>query len=75
VFPNPAMDKFFVRFENVLNNANIKLTDANGKEIYELNNISGTTMDMNADKLSKGIYFINVYEKNKIIGRSKIVIQ
>lgn len=75
VFPNPSNEKFFVKFEKELHDADLIVTDASGREILELNDLNGSTLEMNADRLSQGIYFINVYEKNIVVGRCKIVVE
>ena len=75
VFPNPTIDKFYLQLDQELQNAQIKLVDANGREVYEMNQVSGKTIEMKASHLQQGIYFIQIYEKQKLIGRSKIVVQ
>lgn len=74
IFPNPALEKFYVNFNKELDNAKIIITNVAGEKIYELTQLNGSVIEMNADGLSKGIYLINVYEKQKLLAMSKIVI-
>jgi uncharacterized repeat protein (TIGR01451 family) len=75
VFPNPTVDKFFVKLDNDILGAQIKLLDINGREVYQMNNVNGREIEMKANNLTQGIYFIQIYDKNKLIGRSKIIVQ
>ena len=75
VFPNPTIDKFYLQLDQELQNAQIKLVDANGREVYEMNHINGNNIEMKATNLKAGVYFIQIYDKNKLIGRSKVLVQ
>jgi hypothetical protein len=75
VFPNPAVDKFIIKLDKDLQNAQIKLLDINGREVYQLSNVNGKSVEITNIELSKGIYFVNIFDKNKLIGKSKIIIQ
>ena len=75
IFPNPTIDKFFIKLDQEVQNASVKLIDATGREVYELNQVSGRMIEMKASHLQAGIYFIQIYDKQKLIGRSKIVVQ
>ena len=75
VFPNPTIDKFYIQLDKGVKEMQIKLVDATGKAVYEVSNLTGNNIEMKASDLNHGIYFIQIYDKNKLIGRSKIVIQ
>jgi uncharacterized repeat protein (TIGR01451 family) len=76
VFPNPAAEKFFVKTNSTLVNAKIVFTDVAGKEIFEMNQLSGNVQEVQLPALLPGVYFINIYEKNNfLIGKSKLIVQ
>jgi hypothetical protein len=69
-------EKFFVKTNTALVNAKLVFTDVSGKEILQLNQLSGKVQEVQLPALSAGIYFINIYEKNNfLIGKSKLIIQ
>jgi uncharacterized repeat protein (TIGR01451 family) len=75
VFPNPTMGAFFIKFDMAPKNADVMLTDMLGKTVKELHKINTNVLQINADGLMKGTYLIQIYEENRLIGRSKIIIQ
>ena len=75
VFPNPTIDKFYLQLDQDVKDVQIKLVDASGREVYEMNQVNGNIIEMTAVNLSKGIYFIQVYEANKLLGKTKVVVQ
>jgi uncharacterized repeat protein (TIGR01451 family) len=75
VFPNPAVQRFFIKLDKDLNNAQLVLTDMNGKELFEMNQLNGRLQEIQLPQLGGGMYFIHLYEKNKLIGRNKLIIK
>ena len=75
VFPNPAVQRFFIKLDKDLNNAQLVLTDMNGKELFEMNQLNGRLQEIQLPQLGGGMYFIQLYEKNKLIGRNKLIIK
>lgn len=75
VFPNPALHHFFIHLNSDLNNAHVQLTDISGREVYQQQQINGDLIEIQTEKLTTGVFLINIYEKDKVIARSKIVIQ
>ena len=49
------------------------LIDLNGNEVFRNEINSSSKIDLT--QIQSGVYFINVYEDNSIVGRKKIVIQ
>ena len=76
IYPNPAKDKFTIDFGNeLLSNYTIKINNLLGQEVYS------TIVDKPQFEVTKtwqgqGIYFVKIYDKNKIlVGIKKIILQ
>ncbi|MFM7769698.1 MAG: T9SS type A sorting domain-containing protein, partial [Bacteroidota bacterium] len=66
IYPNPANGNISIRTEKNLNNANVFIYDISGKEVNQLNKISGNSFSLSIDKLIKGVYFVNIISGNNI---------
>jgi hypothetical protein len=73
IFPNPTTGKFSITFSNALQNANIVITDINGK-IVQQSKGNGNRLAFDLSTLSAGIYFVRIEEAGKVI-TEKIVKQ
>ncbi len=63
--PNPAKDKITLHFADPVSNYKLYLSDASGRILFaEVANGSEKIIDVS--KLSKGMYFVIVNEKNEI---------
>ncbi len=78
VYPNPASDKFNVRFEaQTQSNVVINVTDMAGKVVLSntMNNVNGVqTVEMNTKGLNAGIYLVNV-NANGVNSTKKLTIK
>jgi hypothetical protein len=73
VSPNPNAGSFTIEFNQLVTNAEINLTDLNGKvvRVYQL---SGDSIQISDSKLEKGVYLLNVSTQgNALIER--IIVQ
>jgi hypothetical protein len=73
VSPNPNAGSFTIEFNQLVTNAEINLTDLNGKvvRVYQL---SGDSIQISDSKLEKGVYLLNVsIQGNTLIER--IIVQ
>jgi hypothetical protein len=69
VSPNPNAGSFTIEFNQLVTNAEINLTDLNGKvvRVYQL---SGDSIQISDSKLEKGVYLLNVsIQGNTLIER------
>jgi photosystem II stability/assembly factor-like uncharacterized protein len=66
-FPNPFVDKFGITFNNVLDEAvTVNVYDATGKLlISETENFEGVYKEVNATRLTRGVYFVEVLVGNQ----------
>ena len=64
VSPNPATNIATLRL-NSANNADVNITDANGKLIWQKHNINTTQVQISMQQFAAGIYFIKVVNANQ----------
>ncbi|MFY7668412.1 MAG: MopE-related protein [Crocinitomicaceae bacterium] len=73
VSPNPNAGSFTIEFNQLVTNAEINLTDLNGK-IVRVYQLSGDSIQISDSKLEKGVYLLNVSTQgNTLIER--IIVQ
>jgi len=70
IYPNPAKNSFFIDTEKI---TTVKLYDVSGKEV--LNQTANSKTEINISHLPQGIYNVQIFSNEKIIGSSKIVKQ
>jgi hypothetical protein len=70
-YPNPVKDNLFIQIKTNIDK--VEIYDFLGKQVLS-KNINGEK-EINIRDLPKGIYFVNVLSKDKVIGNSKIVKQ
>ena len=72
VFPNPATDKLFVRFNGWSGEKEIKLIDLTGRSVFIMKSVEEIN-EINISSFPKGIYIINVKnEFHRVVQKIKI---
>lgn len=63
LFPNPAIERVYLNFNNTLSKIKLSITNVNGQVVFQqnLNNIQETELDVSA--LPDGVYFIRINTK------------
>ena len=74
LFPNPFREQTILQAANQLKNASLTISNVIGMRIKEIKNISGQTLTLQRDNLTSGVYFIQLMEDDKVIGKGKLVI-
>jgi hypothetical protein len=74
IFPNPASNMIFINVSPDYNNANLKLTDALGREILTQNINSSNVNSINTSALTSGMY-IMIIDNGNGLSKTKITIQ
>lgn len=64
VYPNPAEDLLHIVFDSELQDVTMEITDIAGKIIWAAKDISGTSTQVDASKLSAGSYRIRVVHES-----------
>ncbi len=72
IYPNPAKNAFTI--DNKTNISKVKIVDLSGKEVKEstVSNANNQTIDIS--DLNEGVYLINLYENNKIVGYKRLIV-
>lgn len=73
IYPNPAVDAVTIETNSNDGNAQLIITDCVGKEVYKQKTTLLSTI-VNTSGLSKGIYFVSLYEGSKSVTQ-KLIIQ
>lgn len=73
-FPNPAVDKMYVRLKGALQNETVQMTFNNlkGEVVKIANNIDNTTNEILINDLPSGVYYITI-KGNEAVGRKRFV--
>ncbi|MFT5165526.1 MAG: hypothetical protein ACI8P3_000753 [Saprospiraceae bacterium] len=76
ITPNPTSDIAVVSFSNV-NNANheVTLTNITGQVVKQYNNVSGTSLEIDAQMLTTGMYFVTFYNDLGELGTEKLIVR
>jgi len=77
IYPNPSQGNFVLRFSRAPSNpVSLTISDASGKEVYNLNNTVITTNELRISNtgLTPGVYLIKVTETN-IISTIRLIVK
>jgi hypothetical protein len=72
VYPNPTSGKLNLISGKEMKNARIRIVNTGGQLVAEKTSISGTSYSLDISYLVNGVYFMDVYENNKVT-RTRIV--
>ena len=73
IYPNPSKNDFKIDFK-ITNNSNIKIYDLRGNIIYNKKvNKNKKSIIWSPKNISKGVYIVKLYSKNKTLSSKKIV--
>lgn len=68
-YPNPTKDVLNIENDFLFENTQLKITDLLGRIVYE----TELTKQINIKELKPGIYFLQVYDKEKLMAIEKII--
>ncbi|TAH42438.1 MAG: T9SS type A sorting domain-containing protein [Bacteroidetes bacterium] len=74
VFPNPGSGLTSFQINSSVKNATLNIYNSVGELINKLNWIEGKKFNFGTEKLSIGIYFLNIIQENKLIAKGKLII-
>ena len=74
VAPNPFSSELSIESVITFDNASLKLFNAVGQLVREINNFSGQHITLKRENLSSGLYFMQLYEKGKLVKSSKVLV-
>ena len=64
IYPNPINSQAIISWESNINNGFIEVYDVSGKLVFKQNGLSGNQYAFQKDNLKKGVYFINIIDRN-----------
>lgn len=71
IYPNPALQSLNINSNRLQQDHEARLIDIQGREMANVSLRENTKIDLQA--LDSGIYFLQVFEKGKLIGTEKII--
>lgn len=74
VYPNPAINNFFVEKSNSVKKFRIEVYDVLGKIVHKSEISSSDKMQIDCSKWDKGYYFVKIYNEAKLEKTVKIVV-
>jgi M6 family metalloprotease-like protein len=67
VFPNPSTGLYSVRFNNMVNEGALVVTDVVGKEVYNSNITAKENVNLDLSALPGGMYFLSLNVKGEVM--------
>jgi acetyl esterase/lipase len=74
IYPNPFSSVTTIQLMNAVNNATLRIYDLNGREVKQINNISGSAITLQRDNLQSGFYFMRLIQNDKLSSTYKLSI-
>ncbi len=76
IYPNPGFSEFFLQNKKHQTFANrLKLFDLNGNLIFEGKIPPGNSIRLNRTRVNSGTYIYQLFEKEKLVGKGKLIIE
>lgn len=75
VSPNPFSIETIIKTNHKLINASLTVYNINGKQVRQINNITGQAITLLRDNLPGGLYFLQLKQDYKIIATEKLAIK
>lgn len=74
LFPNPFVTELSIRSNIAFTALSIKVYNSVGQMVQEVQNQSGHTINLQRGDLSKGLYFIQLFEEGRLVNSTKVII-
>jgi hypothetical protein len=74
VYPNPFFSSTTFITDKILKDATLTIYNVYGKQVLNIKNISGQTIELQRDNLPCGVYLMLLTQENKVIATNKLVI-
>lgn len=76
VCPNPITSSAIIHFSNPKNeNHSLLIRNTNGQLVQKTDNIRDTEIKIESENLKSGMYFIELQNNSRVVGRKKIIIE
>lgn len=74
IYPNPFSYQTTIQTDDYFKDATLTVYNYDGQLVKQIDNISGQTIILRRDELTKGLYLIRLKQDNKIITTAKLII-
>ena len=74
ISPNPFNSFTEVNFKEEIKNIDFTVYNALGEVVFKESNFSGTKYEIKSDKLSRGIYFLDIKKNSELLKSAKLVV-
>lgn len=74
VIPNPSLSQTVIKTNQELNDATLKVFNAIGQKVIELNHLTGQTIKLSMTNLASGVYFLQLTDVNQVLHVDKILL-
>jgi len=74
IYPNPFSNETTIKADQEIKNSTILIIDSFGKQVKQINNITGREIKLHLENLSGGIYFLRFIQENGAIATFKLII-
>jgi len=74
VAPNPFVTELSIESVIAFDNVSLKLYNAVGQLVREINNISGQRIILNRENLNSALYFLQLYDGGKVVKSIKVLV-
>ncbi len=75
VYPNPNTGHFSIRTADNETISTIIIYDISGKIVFEMHELSTTEMTIDQPYLTAGLYYLEVYSSDELLGRERVVVE
>lgn len=72
-YPNPLINISLLQTNFHLKNATLTLFNSKGQLVEQIHNIEGNSIQINTKNLTKGIYFVQLMQDNKVVLTDKLL--
>lgn len=73
--PNPFQNELVISSEMLFNNAKVKIYNAMGQIVQQIDYLNGNRIALTRDNLTGGLYLIQLFEKGKLVTSKKILVK
>ncbi len=74
-YPNPCQQSTTLRSNVSLSNVGLNIYNMQGRLMESLNNINGNFIELNVEQFSKGVYFVQILQNNKLYFTEKLIVR
>ncbi len=73
--PNPFQTDLMISSELSFNNSTLKMYNAMGQMVKQMDHLSGNKISLTKDNLTGGLYLIQLFENGKLVASEKILVK